>query len=70
MITANNFRSGLVILLGGQLYSVVDFTRVKPGKGGAYVRTKIKRLSDGNVIERTLNFLSKSIERTLNSPRD
>ena len=53
MITPNSFRSGLVILLDGQLYSVIDFTRVKPGKGGSYIRTRIKRLSDGNVMERT-----------------
>jgi elongation factor P len=53
MISANNFRSGTVIKLEGQLYSVVGFTHVKPGKGGAYVRTKLKKLSDGSVIERT-----------------
>ena len=53
MISANNFRQGLVLLLDGQLYSVVDYSRVKPGKGGAYVRTKLKRMSDGNIIERT-----------------
>ena len=59
MISANNFRQGLVILLDGQLYSVVSFTRVKPGKGGAYVKTKIKRLSDGNVLERTFRSEEK-----------
>ena len=53
MVSANNFRQGLVLLLDGQLYSVVDYSRVKPGKGGAYVRTKLKRMSDGNVMERT-----------------
>jgi len=59
MITANNFRQGHVILLEGQLYSVVSFLRVKPGKGGAYVKTKIKRLSDGNVLERTFRSEEK-----------
>lgn len=53
MIAANNFRHGSVILLDGQLYTVVDTSRVKPGKGGAYVRAKIKRMSDGNVMDRT-----------------
>jgi elongation factor P len=53
MISANSFRQGLVILLDEQLYSVVSFSRVKPGKGGAYVRTKLKRLSDGSVLDRT-----------------
>ena len=59
MIAANNFRHGLVILVEGQLYSVVDFSRVKPGKGGAYVKTKIKRMSDGNVIDRTFRAEEK-----------
>jgi elongation factor P len=53
MITPNNFRQGLVILIDGELYSVVDFTHIKPGKGGAYVKTKTKRLSDGSIIERS-----------------
>jgi elongation factor P len=53
MISANNFRFGTVIKLEGQLYSVAGFTHVKPGKGGAYIRTKLKKLSDGSVIERT-----------------
>ena len=59
MISANNFRQGLVISLDGQLCSVVDFSRVKPGKGGAYVRTKLKRLSDGNIIDRTFRSEEK-----------
>ena len=59
MISPNNFRQGLVILLDEQLFSVVDFTHVKPGKGGAYVRTKLKRLSDGNVMDRTFRSEEK-----------
>ncbi len=59
MISANNFRHGLVISLDGQLYSVVGFSRVKPGKGGAYVKTKIKRLSDGSILDRTFRAEEK-----------
>lgn len=59
MISPNSFRFGLVIRLEGQLYSVVGFQHIKPGKGGAYVRTKLKRLSDGNVIERTFRSEEK-----------
>jgi len=59
MITPNNFRFGMIILLEGQLYSIAGFTHVKPGKGGAYVRTKLKRLSDGNVMERTFRSEEK-----------
>ena len=53
MISANDFRFGTVIKVEGQLYTVVGFSHVKPGKGGAYVRSKLKRISDGNVIDRT-----------------
>jgi elongation factor P len=59
MISANNFRYGLVISLDDQLYSVVEHSRVKPGKGGAYVRTKLKRLSDGSIIDRTFRSEEK-----------
>jgi elongation factor P len=59
MISPNNFRQGLVISLDGQLYSVVDFSRVKPGKGGAYVRTKLRRLPDGNIVDRTFRSEEK-----------
>ncbi|MGB9597792.1 MAG: elongation factor P [Candidatus Poribacteria bacterium] len=59
MISPNNFRFGTVIKLDGQLYSVTGFTHVKPGKGGAYVRTKLRRFSDGNIIERTFRSEEK-----------
>ncbi len=59
MISPNNFRQGLVLLLDEQLYSVVDFSRIKPGKGGAYVKTRLKRMSDGNVMERTFRSEEK-----------
>jgi len=53
MISPNDFRFGTVIKVDGQLYTVAGFTHVKPGKGGAYVKTKLKRMPDGNLIERT-----------------
>ncbi len=59
MISANNFRQGTVISLDGQLYSVVGFSRVKPGKGGAYIKTKLKRLSDGSILDRTFRAEEK-----------
>jgi len=59
MISPNNFRHGLVILLDGQLYSVVEFAHIKPGKGGAYVRTRLRRLSDGNIVDRTFRSEEK-----------
>ena len=53
MATTNDLKNGIVLNLDGQLWSVVEFQHVKPGKGGAFVRTKLRRASDGAVIDRT-----------------
>ncbi len=53
MYVTNQFRKGLKIELDGIPYNIVDFQFVSPGKGGAFVRTKLKNLFNGNVIERT-----------------
>ena len=53
VISTAQFRNGLALKLDGQTFTLVEFQHVKPGKGGAFVRTKVKRLSDGAVIERT-----------------
>jgi elongation factor P len=53
--TTNDFKTGLVLNLDGQLWSVVDFQHVKPGKGGAFVRTKLKNVLSGKVVDRTFN---------------
>ncbi|HUY59695.1 MAG TPA: elongation factor P [Solirubrobacteraceae bacterium] len=53
MISTNEFRNGSHIDVEGTIYKIVEFQHVKPGKGGAFVRTKLRRSSDGNVIDRT-----------------
>ena len=53
MIATNQFRRGLKIELDGEPYVIAEFQHVKPGKGGAFVRTKLKSLVTGNVIDRT-----------------
>ena len=53
MISTTDFHSGETILIDGQLWTIVEFQHVKPGKGGAFVRTKLRRMRDGSVIERT-----------------
>ncbi|MCD6116556.1 elongation factor P [bacterium] len=53
MATTSEFRNGLVIELDGGLYTTVYFQHVKPGKGGAFVRTKLKNVKTGRVIDRT-----------------
>jgi elongation factor P len=53
MITTNQFRNGSHIDVDGTIFKIVEFQHVKPGKGGAFVRTKLRRASDGAVIDRT-----------------
>lgn len=53
VISTAEFRNGAKIELDGEPYAVTDFQHVKPGKGGAFVRTKLKNLRDGRVLERT-----------------
>lgn len=53
MISSNDFRPGVSIELDGGVWRVVEFLHVKPGKGSAFVRTKLKNVQSGNVIERT-----------------
>jgi len=53
MATTADFKTGICIEFNGGLYTIVDFQHVKPGKGGAFVRTKLKNLSSGKVIENT-----------------
>ena len=59
MISSNDFRTGTTIELDGQVWRVVEFLRVKPGKGSAFVRTKLKSVQSGNVVEK--NFSSRRI---------
>lgn len=53
MISVNDFKTGLSIEMDGQAYLVVDFQHVKPGKGAAFVRAKLKNISSGGVVEKT-----------------
>ena len=55
MATTNDLKNGLVLNLDGQLWTVVEFQHVKPGKGGAFVRTKLKNVRSGKVVDKTFN---------------
>ena len=55
MISSTDFRTGLTIEIDGGVWQVVEFQHVKPGKGAAFVRTKIKNVETGAVVERTFN---------------
>jgi elongation factor P len=54
-ITTNDLKNGITLELDNGLFQVVEFQHVKPGKGGAFVRTKLRNLKSGNVFERTFN---------------
>ncbi|MGA8118045.1 MAG: elongation factor P [Actinocatenispora sp.] len=55
MASTNDLKNGLVLNLDGQLWTVVEFQHVKPGKGGAFVRTTLKNVLSGKVVDKTFN---------------
>jgi elongation factor P len=59
MASTNDLKNGLVLNLDGQLWSVVQFQHVKPGKGGAFVRTTLKNVLSGKVVDKTFNAGTK-----------
>lgn len=59
MVTAGDFKKGITIEWDGGVWNIVDFQHVKPGKGAAFVRTKIKNVMTGTVVERTFNPTDK-----------
>ncbi len=59
MATTNDLKNGLVLKIDGQLWSVVEFQHVKPGKGPAFVRTKLKSIESGKVVDKTFNAGTK-----------
>ena len=59
MASTADIRNGVVLSIDGQLWSVVEFQHVKPGKGGAFVRTKLKNVLTGKVVDRTFNAGAK-----------
>ncbi len=59
MISTNEFKTGKTIVMDNDLWSIAEFQHVKPGKGGAFVRTKLRKLKDASVIERTFRVGEK-----------
>jgi elongation factor P len=57
--TTNDLKNGTVLRIDGQLWTVIEFQHVKPGKGGAFVRTKLKNVLSGKVVDRTFNAGTK-----------
>lgn len=65
MISVNDLKTGLTLELDNGLWSVVEFLHVKPGKGAAFVRTKLKNVETGNVVEKTFRAGEKVAKATL-----
>ena len=67
MVVAGDFRNGVTFDMDGQVYQIIEFQHVKPGKGAAFVRTKIRNVISGAVVEKTFNpsdkFPTAYIER-------
>ena len=59
MVSAGDFRNGLTIEFEGNVYQVIEFQHVKPGKGAAFVRTKLKNIKNGGVVEKTFRPTEK-----------
>ncbi|MDD6208463.1 MAG: elongation factor P [Clostridiales bacterium] len=59
MVTAGDFRNGLTVEVEGNVYQVLEFQHVKPGKGAAFVRTKLKNIKNGGVVEKTFRPTEK-----------
>src|SRR2546428_6899434 len=54
-VSTNDFKRGMTLDLDGILYQIIEFQHVKPGKGGAFVRTKLRNVKTGAVVDRTFN---------------
>jgi len=59
MVSAGEFRNGVTFDMDGNVYQIIEFQHVKPGKGAAFVRTKIKNVISGAVVEKTFNPTEK-----------
>ena len=59
MISAGDFRNGITIELEGNVFQIIEFQHVKPGKGAAFVRTKLKNIKSGGVVEKTFRPTEK-----------
>ena len=68
MINVNDIKNGMTLIIEGNIYQVVEFLHVKPGKGSAFMKTKLKNMRTGGIVERTFNtnvkFEKANISRT------
>ena len=60
MIDINDIKNGMTIILEGQIYQIVEFLHVKPGKGSAFMKMKLKNLRAGTTLEKTVNTIPEN----------
>ena len=65
MVSSNDFKNGMTILYEGKIYKIMEFMHVKPGKGGAFVRTKLRDLRNGTIVDITFNAAEKVEKATI-----
>ena len=70
MASTNDIKNGTVLKLDGQLWNVIEFQHVKPGKGGAFVRTKLKNVTTGKTVDKTFNAGAKVDTATVDRSDD
>ncbi len=66
MINVNDIKNGVTIIIDGQIYQVVEFLHVKPGKGSAFMKTKLRNLRTGGIVEKTFNTNVKFEKANIN----
>ena len=66
MINVNDIKNGVTIMIEGQIYQVVEFLHVKPGKGSAFMKTKLRNLRTGGIVEKTFNTNVKFEKANIN----
>ncbi len=66
MINVNDIKNGMTIMIEGQIYQVVEFLHVKPGKGSAFMKTKLRNLRTGGIVEKTFNTNVKFEKANIN----
>ena len=65
MISAGDFKNGVTVEIDGNIYQILEFQHVKPGKGAAFVRTKLKNIISGGVVEKLSDQLKNSRKHIL-----
>ena len=66
MINVNDIKNGMTIMIDGQIYQVVEFLHVKPGKGSAFMKTKLRNMRTGGIVEKTFNTNVKFEKANIN----